>query len=103
MAMLLRTPKTSHLWHRRPVGGNRGETPVPQAYSGTFRRILVFVSAVLLSALPAVAQVNADVLDPENIQPLDPAQPTLAYVCGGLFLLAAMAVGFKPSKRTRDE
>ena len=67
------------------------------------RRLFVFVSAVLLTALPAAAQVNADALDPQNIQPLDAAQPTLAYVCGGLFLLAAMAVGFKPSKRTRDE
>jgi len=67
------------------------------------RRLLVFVSAVLLTALPVVAQVNTDAIDPENIQRLDAAQPTLAYVCGGLFLLAAMAVGFKPSKRSRDE
>ncbi len=67
------------------------------------RRLFVFVCAVLMMALPAAAQINVDALDPENIQPLDAAQPTLAYVCGGLFLLAAMAVGFKPSKRTRDE
>ncbi len=67
------------------------------------RRIIVFVSAVLLWVIPAAAQVNADALDPESIPPLDAAQPTLAYVCGGLFLLGAMAIGFKPSKRTRDE
>ena len=67
------------------------------------RRLFVSAFAVLLTALPAAAQVNTDVLDSENIQLLDAAQPTLAYVCGGMFLLAAMAVGFKPSKRTRDE
>jgi len=67
------------------------------------RRLFVSLSVVLLTAVPAAAQVNTDAIDPENIPLLDAAQPTLAYVCGGLFLLAAMAVGFKPSKRLRDE
>lgn len=66
------------------------------------RKLLVSSVAVLLMASPAWAQINEGPVETENIQPLDAAQPTLEYVCAGGFLLAAMAAGFKPSKRTHD-
>lgn len=39
-ARSLRAPITTHLWHRRPAGVVRGETPTPQFNSGLFRAAL---------------------------------------------------------------
>ncbi len=65
--------------------------------------LLVWAVTALMSAPTAWAQ-SAD--DPaaraDNIEKLEMERPIAEYICAGGFLMAAMAIGFKPSKRTHD-
>lgn len=57
---------------------------------------------VLAVAATGFAQVVSGTgeFDPENIEKLPFQRPIWEYVTAGAFLAAAMALGFKPSKRT---
>ncbi len=57
---------------------------------------------LLLVTTSAFAQSNADDIEAANIQPLEFERPILEYICAGFFLLTALAIGFKPSKRVHD-
>lgn len=68
-----------------------------------FRRILMIAGLVCLVAAPqALAQIVEGEIRPDNIKRLDFQRPILEYVCAILFLLAAMAIGFMPSKRSAN-
>jgi len=56
---------------------------------------LVFVSATF-------GQDNDPSINPENIDKLPLSRPIVEYALAGGFLLAALAIGFMPSKRTKD-
>ncbi|MFQ5412042.1 MAG: hypothetical protein ACE5EC_07080 [Phycisphaerae bacterium] len=65
--------------------------------------LIVWILAFLASASMVVAQTG---VDPEtltnNIEKLKFERPIVEYVCAGGFLLTALGIGFKPSKRTHD-
>ncbi len=64
-----------------------------------------FLSGVLLAAatVTASAQINDPSVKDENIDMLPAKRPILEYALAGGFLLAALAIGFKPTKRTGSE
>lgn len=67
------------------------------------RRILAVVLIILLCGTASVSgQLNEGGLAPDNIQELPMKRPFLEYALAGCSLLAAMAIGFKTSKRTHD-
>ena len=51
----------------------------------------------------ASAQINDPSVSNENIELLKGSQPVLEYALAGAFLLAALAIGFKPSKRNVEK
>ena len=65
--------------------------------------MIVVLAAVLMGTAPVLAQVNEDGVSATNIEPLAGSQPVLEYVLTGVFLLAALAIGFMPSKRSTEE
>ncbi|HKQ50260.1 MAG TPA: hypothetical protein VJZ71_19460 [Phycisphaerae bacterium] len=67
------------------------------------RRLVL--SAALLAAATTVAgaQINDPSVKDGNIQLLPEKRPIVEYVLAGGFLLAALAVGFKPTKRAGSE
>ena len=73
-------------------------------------RIRLLVRRCLLSAvllMVATVLVSAQINDPSvkdgNIDMLPTKRPILEYTLAGGFLLAALAIGFKPTKRTGSE
>lgn len=67
----------------------------------TIRRCLT--STILLMAAPVVAwSQDANVVNPDNVDLLPLARPIVEYTLAGAFLLAALAIGFMPSKRVKD-
>lgn len=57
---------------------------------------------ILVLASPALGQMvtGPGEIDPENIDKLPFNRPLKEYVAAGAFLVAAMGLGFMPSKRT---
>jgi len=67
------------------------------------RRILaVALAIVLCTAVPSSAQVNDESIGADNIEMLPTEEPWLEYTLAVCFLLGALAIGFKTSKRTFD-
>ncbi|MFQ5429651.1 MAG: hypothetical protein ACE5E1_05000 [Phycisphaerae bacterium] len=67
------------------------------------RFVLVPLVAVFFLISPVGAQINeTEDIKPDNVKRLKSERPILEYVCAGAFILGAMAVGFKPSKRSHD-
>jgi hypothetical protein len=69
----------------------------------SLRRIVPLLTVmVLIFASAAVGQVvsGSGDFDPENIEKLPFQRPIWEYISAGVFLAVAMALGFKPSKRT---
>ena len=69
----------------------------------TKRFAVVGAAAILLVGMPLLAQVNDNSVSDTNLEPLPSSQPVLEYVLTGVFLLAALAIGFMPSKRALEE
>lgn len=66
-------------------------------------KVLIAITvAFLLVTSPVWAQVNIDDIRPDNVQPLEFERPIVEYICAVVFLLAALGIGFKPSRRTND-
>lgn len=54
-------------------------------------------------AVPVVAwSQDANVVSPDNVDLIPLARPIVEYTLAGAFLLAALAIGFMPSKRVKD-
>ncbi|MCG8404612.1 MAG: hypothetical protein MI923_05380 [Phycisphaerales bacterium] len=69
----------------------------------TLRILFLLTVLILLLASPAGAQINLDEnIRMDNVEALPFERPILEYVCAVGFLLAALAIGFKPSRRTND-
>lgn len=66
------------------------------------RIVVACGAAVCFFAAPIMAQINDPSIKPENIEMLPAKTPVLEYVLAGGFLLAALAIGFMPSKRAMD-
>jgi len=64
---------------------------------------LSFLLAIVYTAALALGQLNDPSVQGENIPLLPAKEPVLEYVLAGVFLLAALAIGFMPSKRSADE
>ena len=96
-------PRTGRLCHRRDDDCDGVIPKLLERGPVLIRFVIVLMVAVLLSPLVASAQAipNEDV-KPENIKRLDFERPIVEYICAGGFIVAAMAIGFKPSKRTHD-
>lgn len=71
------------------------------------RRLLPVLAAlvcvVMLLGSPATAQINDPSVLPENIELPRAEAPILHYALAGGFLLASLAIGFKPSKRAAEQ
>lgn len=63
----------------------------------------VVLGVLLVMACPVAGQINDPSVAPENIDKLPAKQPIVEYALGGAFLLAALAIGFKPSPRVARE
>jgi hypothetical protein len=67
------------------------------------RRILPLISLAILGvAAIAVAQENDPSISAENVDKLPLSRPIIEYALAGGGLLAALAIGFMPSKRIKD-
>lgn len=65
--------------------------------------LLIWAVTALMSAPTAWAQSEEDpAARTDNIEKLEMERPIVEYICAGGFLMAAMAIGFKPSKRTHE-
>jgi len=63
----------------------------------------VALAAILsVGAAPALAQIVEEGVKPQNIDELPMKRPVLEYVLAGVFLLAALGLGFMTSKRSHD-
>ena len=58
---------------------------------------------VAMSTVTALGQINDPSVKPENIDLLPAKRPIVEYALAGGFLLAALAIGFKPAKRAGNE
>jgi hypothetical protein len=67
------------------------------------RLAIISAAMILLVMAPLQAQVNDDSVSDTNVEPLPSSQPVLEYVLTAVFLLAALAIGFLPSKRSTEE
>ncbi len=68
-----------------------------------FRLILLSMVVLSAAAITAFGQINDSSVKPDNIELLPVKRPILEYALAGGFLLAALAIGFKPTKRTGNE
>ncbi len=67
-------------------------------------RILISILLLtMLVAQPVFGQQNDGSVTAENINLLPTRKPVLEYALAGGFLLAALAIGFKASKRGKDK
>lgn len=67
------------------------------------RQATVAVVILCVVAASAWGQVNSDGISTTNIEPLPESSPILEYVLTGFFLLAALGIGFMPSKRSQED
>lgn len=67
------------------------------------KRVMFALTVVFLVAPMASGQVNDDGIPPNNVERLPESSPVLEYVLTGLFLLAALGIGFMPSKRSQED
>lgn len=67
------------------------------------RIILTSVVGILLwLAGPALGQINEAGVKTDNIEMLPAKEPLVEYALAGCFLLGALAIGFKTSKRVPE-
>ncbi len=66
--------------------------------------LAVVLAAMVLAAraTPALAQIVEEGVKSENIDELAMKRPVTEYVLAGVFLLAALGLGFMTSKRSHD-
>ena len=64
---------------------------------------VVAAAAVLLMPTICFGQINDPSVKPDNIELLKGGAPVLEYALAGGFLLAALAIAFKPSKRGMEK
>ncbi len=63
----------------------------------------VVLAAILVAgATSALAQVIEEGVKAQNIDELPMKRPVIEYVLAGVFLLAALGLGFMTSKRSHD-
>lgn len=65
--------------------------------------VLAWVTGLLLGATTAFAQSDDPAIKPINVDKLPASRPLLEYAMAGAFLIGALAIAFKPSKRTPQE
>ena len=66
------------------------------------KRILcAAIAASLWLASPAYSQTDSGI-NPENVEKLPASRPIIEYAVAGGVLLGALAIGFMPSKRTKE-
>ncbi|MCA9257269.1 MAG: hypothetical protein KDA33_16600 [Phycisphaerales bacterium] len=61
--------------------------------------VLLFLLLAALFAAPAFGQIEVGDIPPDNIDLLDYKRAIWENVTGGMFLVMALAIGFKASKR----
>jgi hypothetical protein len=67
------------------------------------KRIMCCAMALVLSlSAPAFPQENDPNILPENVEKLSASRPIIEYAVAGGVLLGALAIGFMPSKRTKE-
>ena len=101
------------LWMKAYAGGGcpaipAGEEGLPEGTTGPdweymMRRILtmILVIAFCLSS-PVSGQINDESVQEGNVEQLPMKRPFVEYAIASGFLVAAIAIGFKTSKRTND-
>ena len=67
------------------------------------RRTVLSVALLASATTVAVAQINDPSVKDGNIDLLPTKKPMVEYALAGGFLLAALAIGFKPTKRAGNE
>ena len=67
------------------------------------RRTVLSVALLASATTVAVAQINDPSVKDGNIDLLPTKKPMVEYALAGGFLLAALAIGFKPTKRAGSE
>jgi hypothetical protein len=66
------------------------------------RRLGLTIVVCVLTGLPAWGQINDPGVQSQNIEPLPFSRPIAEWILAGGSLLAALAVGFYPSRRSPD-
>ena len=66
------------------------------------RQILLVSIMGIACPLTASGQINDPAIKPVNVARLESKRPLIEYSMAGAFIVAALAIGFKPSKRNPD-
>lgn len=67
------------------------------------KRMISILAIVMGLSLTNVARGQADSgINPENVEKLPPSRPIVEYTVAGGVVLGALAIGFMPSKRTKE-
>ena len=66
------------------------------------KSIKLALAAVLMAALPALAQVELGDIPYQNVEPMEPSRPLWEYISGAGFIMAVLAIGFMSSRRVKD-
>lgn len=65
--------------------------------------LLAWAAGLLLGVATAFAQTDDPAIKPINVEGLPASRPLVEYALAGAFLIGALAIAFKPSKRTPQE
>lgn len=67
------------------------------------KRMISSISSLAVLWLSAAAFAQSDSgINPENVEKLPASRPIIEYTVAGGVLLGALAIGFMPSKRTKE-
>ncbi len=86
----------------RPERGTRRHAGSTENQPVIRRTLFLMLLCALLVATTVFAQSNVDGIEEANIEPLEFERPILEYICAAVFILTALAIGFKPSRRVHD-
>ncbi len=67
------------------------------------KSVLAIAAGFLIGVGTAFAQTDDLAIKPINVDKLPASRPLLEYAMAGAFLIGALAIAFKPSKRTPQE
>lgn len=66
------------------------------------RCLMAMMLIMMFAASPATAQINDPSVKDGNIDMMPAKRPIVEYSLAGGFLIAALAIGFKPAKRSEE-
>lgn len=84
-------------------GYNSHMAKLMERLRGGRQSVLAMATGFLIGVSTAFAQTDDPAIKPINVDKLPASRPLVEYAMAGAFLIGALAIAFKPSKRTPQE